>query len=336
MQGADWEFGKNVYLCKLKCKILALRDMAKTIHTILYDDELDGSKIITMDNCVCQLFDIKRGYDALIRDAREDLSKPALDILLNRNKRKAYIGETDDFLQRIASHNAKKEFWDEVLAFMANDNSLTTTEVRYLESLSYEIARNAKSFDLSENTQVPKRPFVQKIQEYKIKDFFKYVTLLTKFVGCDLFEKNPNGLQGLQPVHKPIKVELDIKADDLQGKVSIRLNGTMYKTKGLMGYAIVKEYLKAYPQVSIEELKDIFHNALLGRWGAWNFIEDDIEAARKLKEETSMYRHLVKDEFILTSGDGVRFVVSNQWEKANVINLLQIAKNEGWSFEIIK
>ena len=38
--------------------------MAKTIHTMLYDDELDGSRIITMDNCVCQLFDIKRSYDA--------------------------------------------------------------------------------------------------------------------------------------------------------------------------------------------------------------------------------------------------------------------------------
>ena len=42
--------------------------MAKTIHTILYDDVLDGSKIITMDNCVCQLFDIKRDFDTLIRD----------------------------------------------------------------------------------------------------------------------------------------------------------------------------------------------------------------------------------------------------------------------------
>lgn len=310
--------------------------MAKTIHTILYDDVLDGSKIITMDNCVCQLFDIKRDFDTLIRDEKDVLSKPALYILLNRENRKAYIGETDDFLQRIASHNAKKGFWDEALAFMANDNSLTTTEVRYLESLSYEIARNASSYDLSENTQVPKKPFVQKIQEYKIKDFFKYVTLLTKFVGCDLFEKNRNTQQGSQQVHKPIKLELDVNADDLKGKVSIRLNGTEYKTKGIMGYAIVKEYLKAHPQTTIEELKDTFHNALLGRWGAWNFIEDDIEAARNLKEETSMYRHLLKEEYILTSGDGVRFVVSNQWEKANVLNLLQIAKNEGWSYEIIK
>ena len=116
----------------------------------------------------------------------------------------------------------------------------------------------------------------------------------------------------------------------------IRLNGTEYKAKGMMGYAIVKEYLKAHPNTTIEELKDTCHNALLGRWGAWNFIEDDIEAARKLKEETSMYRHLLKEEFILTSGDGVKFVVSNQWEKANVLNLLQIAKNEGWQYEIVR
>jgi hypothetical protein len=83
-------------------------------------------------------------------------------------------------------------------------------------------------------------------------------------------------------------------------------------------------------------LKGIFHNALLGRWGAWNFIEDDIEAARNLKDETNANRHQLKDEYILTSGDGVRFVVSNQWEKGNVLNLLQIAENEGWKYEIIK
>lgn len=310
--------------------------MAKTIHTILYDDVLDGSKIIEMDNCVCQLSVIRRGYTEFIKEMKEELSKPALYILLNRESRKAYVGETDVFFKRIANHTANKEFWDEALAFTANDNSLTTTEVKYLESLSYETAKQAQSYDMSENSQAPTRPHATKSQEIKIKEFFKYVTLLTKFVGCDLFEKNRNSQQGIQLVHKPIKLDLEVKADDLKGKVSIRLNGTEYKAKNLMGYAIVKEYLKAHPQTTIEELKDTFHNALLGRWGAWNFIEDDIEAARSLKEETSMYRHLLKEEYILTSGDGVKFVVSNQWEKANVLNLLQIAKNEGWIYEIVK
>lgn len=134
--------------------------MAKTIHTVLYDDVLDGSKIVTMDNCVCQLYDIKRDYDALIRDSKENLAKPALYVLLNRNAHKAYIGETDDFSQRIASH--------------------------------------------------------------------------------------------------------------------------------------------------------------------------------MLKKSSGQFRHLVKDEFVLTSGDNIRFVVSNQWDKVNILNLLQIAKNQGWSYEILK
>lgn len=324
---------KEFVILHLRIKV---KSMAKTIHTILYDDVLDGSKIIEMDNCVCQLSVIRRGYTEFIKDMKEELSKPALYILLNRKDRKAYIGETDVFFKRIANHTAKKEFWNEALAFTANDNSLTTTEVKYLESLSYETAKVANSYDLSENSQAPTRPHATKSQEIKIKEFFKYVQLLTKFVGCDLFEKSAVRLSTAQTIHKPIKVDLDVKTEDLKGKVAIRLNGTEYKSKGQMGYATVKEYLKAHPKTTIEELKDTFHNALLGRWGAWNFIEDDIEAAKALKKESSMYRHLVKDEYILTSGDGIKFVVSNQWEKANVINLLQIAKNEGWKYEILK
>ena len=321
-------------------KIINLKriNMAKTIHTILYDDVLDGSRIVTMDNCVCQLYDIKRDYDAIIKDSRENLSKPALYVLLNRRKRKAYIGETDDFSQRIASHMLKKEFWDEALAFMANDNSLTTTEVRYLESLSYEIAKSAGTFDLSENTQVPKRPYVQTIQEYKIKDFFNYVKLLTRFVGCDLFEKHSPQSSSVHIVPPPMQKTdsvLGIKPEDLAGRdKSIKLNGVIYP-KSQLGYGVIKEYLKKYPKTTINELKSIFHIGLLGSWGRWNLIEDDLEAANSQKDVDNKYRHLIKDQFVLTSGDGVKFVVCNQWDKVNVLNLLQIAKEQGWTFEII-
>jgi len=313
--------------------------MAKTIHTVLYDDVLDGSKIVTMDNCVCQLYDIKRDYDALIRDSKENLAKPALYVLLNRNAHKAYIGETDDFSQRIASHMLKKEFWDEALAFMANDNSLTTTEVRYLESLSYEVAKAAGVYDLSENTQVPKRPYVQSIQEYKIKDFFNYVKLLTKFVGCNVFEKITSHQQSASfssSVRKIISVDLGITSQDLEGReVKLSLNGVVYN-KGKFGFAVVKEYLKFHPKATIAELKEIFHIGLLGSWGRWELLEDDLDYAKSLKESSGQFRHLVKDEFVLTSGDNIRFVVSNQWDKVNILNLLQIAKNQGWKYEIIK
>lgn len=313
--------------------------MAKTIHTVLYDDVLDGSKIVTMDNCVCQLYDIKRDYESIIKNGRINLSKPALYVLLNRVERKAYIGETDDFSQRISSHMLKKEFWDEALAFMANDNSLTTTEVRYLESLSYEVANACGTYDLSENTQVPKKPYVQAIQEYKIIDFFDYVKLLAKFVGCDLFEKISNHQQNASfssSVRRIIPVDLGITSQDLVGRdIKLSLNGMVFN-KGKFGYAVVKEYLKLHPKATMVELKEIFHIGLLGSWGRWELLEDDLDYAKSLKESSGQFRHLVKDEFVLTSGDNIRFVVSNQWDKVNILNLLQIAKNQGWNYEIIK
>lgn len=314
--------------------------MAKTIHTILYDDVLDGSRIVTMDNCVCQLYDIKRDYDAIIKNGRVNLSKPALYVLLNRKANKAYIGETDDFSQRIASHLARKEFWNEALAFMANDNSLTTTEVRYLESLSYEVASACGTYDLSENTQVPKKPYVQAIQEYKIIDFFDYVKLLAKFVGCDLFEKCISNKQINVQIPVPsipkVPADLGVKPEDLAGReVFIKLNGVVYP-KSQMGYAVIKEYLKKYPKTPIYELKNIFHIGLLGSWGRWNLIEDDIEAAISQKDVDNKYRHLIKEQFVLTSGDNIKFVVCNQWDRINVMNLLRIAKEQGWSYEIVK
>ncbi len=313
--------------------------MAKTIQTILYDDVLDGSKIVTMDNCVCQLSVIRRGYTEFIKEMKEELSKPALYILLNRESRKAYVGETDVFFKRIANHTANKEFWDEALAFTANDNSLTTTEVKYLESLSYETAKQAQSYDLSENSQAPTRPHATKSQEIKIKEFFKYVTLLTKFVGCDLFEKSQRQQSGIQisvPSIPPIPADLGVKPEDLAGRdVTIKLNGVVYP-KSHMGYAVIKEYLKKYPKISINELKGIFHIGLLGSWGRWNLIEDDLEAANSQKDVDNKYRHLIKEQFVLTSGDNVKFVVCNQWDKVNVLNLLRIAKEQEWSYEIVK
>lgn len=310
--------------------------MPKTIYTYLYNDDLNGSRIVYMDNCSCKLFKILRSDNDFLQNFKEDLQKPALYILLDQKKGKAYIGETDTFLTRLQQHIAKKDFWVEALAFTASDDSLSKTEVQYLEHLAYDKASCINAYDLSENTQVPKIPHMSFIQRGKTEEFFKYVQILTKFVGCHIFENKRLLFDGIPLEYMNLKVDLDLKPEDLGGRLAFKLNGKEYKTKGLMGYAVVMEYMKAHPKTTIKELKTIFHNSLLGRWGAWNFIEDNIEYAKSLKTEEGQARHQLKDEYILTSGDGVKFVVSNQWEKGNILYLLQIAKNEGWKYEIIK
>ena len=162
--------------------------MATTIYTYLHNDDLKGSRIIRMDDCMCMLYDIKREDSAFFKEFTADLQKPALYILINKESRKAYIGETDDLIKRIAQHLLKKDFWDEVLVFLgSNEDTISKTEVQYLEFLAYNKASDVKTFDLSENTQNPKQPHMNVMLKGKTDKFFRYVQILAQFVGCDIF-----------------------------------------------------------------------------------------------------------------------------------------------------
>ena len=196
--------------------------------------------------------------------------------------------------------------------------------MQYLESLAYKTAKNAHTYDLSENSIIPKVPHMNYIQKSKSEEFFKFVQYLIKFIGCDVFEKIGNIIK--KPISvktektEPIFITDHITADDLTGKIAIILNGKS-TNKSRLGVAVVKEYLINHPESTFESLKSVFHN---------------IKLAKSLKKETGAYRHHTKTEFVLRSGDGIKFVVSNQWSSVNVMNLIQFIKEEGWTIKIKK
>ena len=84
----------------------------------------------------------------------------------------------------------------------------------------------------------------------------------------------------------------------------------------------------------MKALKAIFNDDLLGDWNQWKMLEDNIEYAKRLKEITGSYRHQVKRQFILGSGDGIKFVVSNQWRIVNIMNLIHFVQEHGWEIKI--
>lgn len=312
--------------------------MARTIYTYLHNDDLNGSRIVSMDDCMCELFDIKRDDTRFMQDFNEKLQKPALYILVNKEKRKAYIGETDDFIKRINQHLIKKDFWDEVMVFLgSNEDALSKTEVQYLEYLAYNKAIEVKSYDLSENTQSPKNPHMSVIQKAKADKFFMYVQFLSKFVGNDIFEKRPNvvlkkTLGASQPKVKPVEIQYTSK--DLTGRIHLSLNGEGRYSKREIVLAIVKYFLQVYPETTLDELKATFKREYLGRYAQYDFIQEDIETARNWKKLGEDHVHYFIND-VLTSGDGVDFVVCVEWERTNIIKVLGIAKALECSFEIV-
>ena len=315
--------------------------MATTIYTYLHNDDLSGSRIVSMDDCMCKLYNIKRDDSSLLKDFNAELNKPALYILINETTKQAYIGETDDFIKRINQHITKKGFWDEVLVFVgSNEDTLSKTEVQYLEFLAYNKAKETLSYDISENTQAPKNPHMNVMQKGKTDKFFKYVQFLSKFIGCEIFEKRPSViLRTVLEANTPkvVPEPIHYTADDLKGRITMSLNGVGEYSKREMVLAIVKEYMKQFPETTLSELKATFRREYLGRYALYEFIQEDIETARNWKELKEDHVHyFIQDKDILTSGDGIDFVVCVEWEKSNIINVLGIAKALGWTFKILK
>ncbi len=315
--------------------------MATTIYTYLHNDDLNGSRIVSMDDCMCKLYNIMRDDLDFMKDFEKDLQSPALYILINKEKSKAYIGETDDFIKRIPQHSIKKDFWTEVMVFLGtNEDTLSKTEVQYLEYLALEKAKLVRSYDLSENTQGGKIPHMNVMQKGKTDKFFKYVQFLAKFVGCDIFEKRPNVVLRTSlgsPTPKVLPSPIALTSEDLKGNIKLSLNGEGAYSKREMVLQIVKEYVKQFPDTSFDDLKAVFNRDYLQRFASNEFLQHDIEKARNWRERGEDHVHyFIEDKDVLVSGDGVQFVVCVEWDKNNIINVLGIAQTLGWKFEIVK
>mgnify|MGYP005754956589 FL=1 len=164
--------------------------MGKTITTYLIDGKANGPQYVFISNRICQMLMIPRVNLSIIRE-REELKSPAFYILLGNEDDlapNAYIGETENFCERVKDHDSNKDFWERALVFIAKDNALTKADVQYLEYLAIRVAGKAKRYSLISNEQTPKAPNLPEHQKDSAEEFFEDVKLLASFSGCPIFE----------------------------------------------------------------------------------------------------------------------------------------------------
>lgn len=159
--------------------------MTKVFQILVPDDKL-VSRIISCDNQVSELFVIERSDKDFISQSEEDLNNPALYILVNRDLKKLYVGETEDSFKRLKNHEAK-DFWTEAIVFHLTNDILTTTGVRWLEAKTYEVIANLGYYDLSENKQVPKFPKLKRHQRFSLEPLFDEAKAYICAAGFDIF-----------------------------------------------------------------------------------------------------------------------------------------------------
>lgn len=164
--------------------------MGKTITTYLIDENPQGSQYSFISNRTCKMYLIPRANIALVNE-REELQRPAFYILIGENERldpKAYLGETENFKDRVKDHDSKKDFWQKALIFISKDGDITKADVQYLEYLGINEAKKAKQYDIEENKQKPNAPNLPEHQRDTMDSFFEDIKLLTSFTGYKIFD----------------------------------------------------------------------------------------------------------------------------------------------------
>ena len=166
--------------------------MGKTVTTYLIDGDPKGTQYVFISNKICQMYVIPRSNLSILNE-RQELRTPAFYILLGEDestKPKAYIGETENFRERVKDHDSKKAFWQKALLFISKDAAMTKADVQYLEHLAIAEAKQSNAFVLDENKQTPKAPNLPEYRKDDMDGFFEDVKFLTSFIGCTIFDVN--------------------------------------------------------------------------------------------------------------------------------------------------
>jgi hypothetical protein len=100
----------------------------------------------------------------------------------------AYIGQSGTIGNRLAQHNAQKEFWSRALAFVSLTNNWTQTHVTYLEWLCLKEAAAVDRFQL-DNGNTGAKPFTPEALEADCHEVFETTRILLTTLGYPIFEK---------------------------------------------------------------------------------------------------------------------------------------------------
>ena len=99
----------------------------------------------------------------------------------------AYIGESEDVFKRLADHDRKKEFWNEVIIFTSKDENLTKGHIKYLESRLVEVSKSADRYQL-ENGNTPTRSTLLRADTAAMEEFIDNIRLILGSLSHKILE----------------------------------------------------------------------------------------------------------------------------------------------------
>lgn len=162
----------------------------KLLQSYLLDGTIEGVRIIELSESSIKAFVIPRLKLNDVKN-RDEINWPSLYFLINSGDNQLYIGESENFYNRVKNHDQSKDFWDLAIAIVSSNNSFEKSDVKYLESLTVEKAHESAAMEVLNKT-VPVR---NNVHEFKIHTLVKVlddVSLIAESLGFSIFSTKQN------------------------------------------------------------------------------------------------------------------------------------------------
>lgn len=164
--------------------------LGKSIHIYLADATATGIRYAELSNWTGQGIACPR--NRLGELAGPEVSKPGVYLLfesrtLNDIRSQAYIGESENVLERLMSHARDKDFWSEVVIFTSKDENLTKAHVKYLESTLVSLAKSADRYQL-ENANIPSASHLPRAERDAMEEFASNIRMVIGVLGYSILE----------------------------------------------------------------------------------------------------------------------------------------------------
>lgn len=162
----------------------------KTIQVFLTDGSPRGIKLAEITSNIEQAIFIPRSKMNEANN-RSEVSRPGIYFLFGNNgdntKPMVYIGQSRNCLERIKTHDQKKDFWNYAVLITSKTESFTQTHIEYLEELAVEKAKEANRY-ATENVKNIKKFKVPETLEADLLDNFDTIKILLSTLSFPLFE----------------------------------------------------------------------------------------------------------------------------------------------------
>lgn len=135
------------------------------------------------------------GENISLKRQREELSEPGVYLLLgdgadDSSAIEMYIGETDNFSDRLTSHAQGKDFWSQFVVFVSKDKNLTKAHVKYLEREIYLLAEKAIGTLTVKNITAPSGSSLPESDIAAMNEFMDNIVFVLETLGLSYFPSN--------------------------------------------------------------------------------------------------------------------------------------------------